>query len=78
MPGDLPGCFSLWEYASMMVVGDCIVFDSQENISTIYSQLQSAGFEVKQHYEWCWYAECWAARFYNTKDTILFLLQRGN
>jgi len=62
----------------MMVVGDCIVFGRQENISTIYSQLESAGFDVGQHYEWCWYAERCAARFRDIGNITAFLIQKDN
>lgn len=62
----------------MMVVGDCIVFGRQANISIIHSLLESAGFTVGQHYEWYWYAECYAARFHDATNITSFLIQRDN
>lgn len=61
----------------MTVVGDYVVFDRQQNVFTVHSQLESAGFEVGHHYEWCWYSDRYAARFRDVKDIASFLLQRG-
>lgn len=60
----------------MTVMGDVVIFGRQQNVSAVYSQLESAGFKVGDHYVWNWYRDRYAVRFFDMRNLVMFVLQQ--
>jgi hypothetical protein len=61
----------------MTVVGKTtVVFDRQQNVFVVNSQLESARFKAGQHFEWTWHHDRYAARFRDQRHVTAFLIQQ--